>query len=127
MAFVNDVLREDEIREYRISEYQVIKPGAGTIDRERNMKLFYTGHPHEDMSVNYFLFVWNELKIDVVLHRTITENTNTVTWKLKGISLTRNMLNRSGVLEDLREAMRVYGYCGYSIFKCGEVNVEINF
>lgn len=126
MAFVNDLLCEDEIREYRISDYQIIKPGAGTIDREKNLKLFYTGHPHEDMYKNYFAFIWNEILITVALGKELTGNT--VIWKLRGIDIPRESgLDKNEVLEELRNAMRVYGYSGYSIFSYGEVEVEIAF
>lgn len=126
MAFVNDLLRDDEIREYRISEYQIIEPGAGTIDREKNLKLFYTGHPHEDMVKSFFLFVWDEKMIRVTMNKILGEAC--VIWRLNAISIPRECgLSKEEVLEELRNALRVYGFSGYSIVKYDDVEVKIEF
>ena len=126
MAFVNDLLKDDEIREYKISDYNIIEPGAGTIDREKNLKLFYTGHPHEDMEKNYFAFIWNERLIRVTMAKILTENS--VIWKLKAIDIPRESgLDRNEVLQELRNAMKAYGLKGYSIVPYDDVEVEIDF
>ena len=126
MAFVNDLLEDDEIREYDVSEYKVFKPGAGTIDREKNLKLFYTGHPHEDMVQRFFLFVWDEKKIRVTMSRILGDDC--VIWRLNAISIPRECgLGKEDVLEELRNAFRVYGLSGYSIVKYDPVKVEIEF
>lgn len=126
MAFVNDLLKDDEIREYKISDYNIIEPGAGTIDREKNLKLFYTGHPHEDMVENYFAFIWDERLIRVTMAKILTDNS--VIWRLKAIDISRNSdLDRNEVLQELRNAMKVYGLTGYSIVPYDDVEVEIDF
>ena len=126
MAFVNDLLKDHEIREYKISDYQIIQPGAGTIDREKNLKLFYTGHPREDMEQNYFAFIWDERLIRVTMAKILTENS--VIWRLKAIDLSRKSdLDRNEVLQELRNAMKVYGLKGYSIVPYDDVEVEIDF
>ena len=126
MAFVNDLLKDHEIREYKISDYNIIEPGAGTIDREKNLKLFYTGHPHEDMARNYFAFIWQETLIRATMERTLTETS--VIWKLKAIDIPRKSdLDRDEVVNELRNAMKVYGLSGYSIVSYDDVEVEIDF
>lgn len=126
MAFVNDLLKDDEIREYKISDYNIIEPGAGTIDREKNLKLFYTGHPHEDMVQNHFAFIWNETLIRATMAKILTENS--VIWKLKAIDIPRESgLDRNEVLQELRNAMKAYGLKGYSIVPYDDVEVEIDF
>ena len=126
MAFVNDRLKDHEIREYKISDYQIIRPGVGTIDREKNLKLFCTGHPHEDMVENYFAFIWDERLIRVTMAKILTDNS--VIWRLKAIDISRNSdLDRNEVLQELRNAMKVYGLTGYSIVPYDDVEVEIDF
>lgn len=126
MAFVNDLLKDHEIREYKISDYNIIEPGAGTIDRDKNLKLFYTGHPHEDMVENYFAFIWDERLIRVTMERTLTETS--VIWKLKAIDIPRKSdLDRDEVVNELRNAMKAYGLKGYSIVPYDDVEVEIDF
>ena len=126
MAFENDLLREDEIREYIISDYNIIRPGAGTIDREKNLKLFYTGHPHEDMVTSFFAFIWDEILIKVTMEKILTDNS--VIWKLKGICIPKESgLDKNDVLKELRNAMKVYGLSGYSIVSYGAVEVETDF
>ncbi|MBE5927138.1 MAG: hypothetical protein E7270_09280 [Lachnospiraceae bacterium] len=126
MAFVNDKLAESEIREYVVSPYQIVKDGACTIDREKNLRLYYTGHPHEDNDRHYFLFVWNETMINVSLRRNIIGNT--IYWKLTGIDIPSS-LDKYMVLEELENALKEYRYVGASAIKImnNGVDVEVDF
>ena len=118
MAFVNDLLRDDEIREW--------EPGAGTIDREKDLRLFYDGHPREDMVKNFFIFDWKGTIIRVTMDKILKENS--VLWKLKAIDIPRGSgLTKDEVLEELRNAMKVDGFTGYSIVKYDPVEIEIDF
>ena len=126
MAFVNDLLNDEEIKEYKLSEYNIIKAGAGTIDREKNLRLFYNGHPHEDMVKNFFIFDWKGIIIRVTMNKILKKNS--VLWQLRAIDIPAGSgLGKNEVLEELRNAMRVYGYKGYSIIKYDDVEVEIDF
>ena len=126
MAFVNDLLNDEEIKEYKLSEYNIIKAGAGTIDREKNLRLFYNGHPREDMVTNYFIFDWKGTIIRVTMNKILKKNS--VLWQLRAIDIPAGSgLGKNEVLEELRNAMRVYGYKGYSIIKYDDVEVEIDF
>lgn len=127
MAFVNDLLEESEKREYHLSTYQHLCPGACTIDREKNIRLHYTGHPHEDCDNHYFLFDYQETQIKLSLHRTFIGN-NTVHWKLQGIRIP-DFLDKKTVLEELENALKVYKLSGYSIvkYKDDDIEVEVDF
>ena len=126
MAFINDLLNDEEIKEYKLSEYNIIEAGAGTIDREKNLRLFYNGHPREDMVTNYFIFDWKGTIIRVTMNKILKKNS--VLWQLRAINIPAGCgLDKNEVLEELRNAMRVYGYKGYSIIKYDDVDVEIDF
>lgn len=126
MAFVNDRLREDEVREYRLSEYKTIKPGALTIDREKDLRLFYNGHPQEDRVTSFFVFDWKGTIIQATLDRILKEHS--VLWKLRAIDIPYETgLTKNEVLEELRNAMKVFGLNGYSIVKYDPVETEIDF
>lgn len=127
MAFVNDKLTKSEIREYFISSYQQLKPGACTIDREKNIRLHYTGHPHEDTDNHYFLLDYQETNIKLSLHRTFIGN-NTIHWRLQGIHIP-DFLDKKTVLEELENALKVYQLSGYSIVprKYDTLEVEVDF
>ena len=126
MAFVNDLLKDEEIKEYKLSEYNIMEPGAGTIDREKNLRLFYNGHPRGDMVTNYFIFDWKGTVIRATMNKILKEDS--VLWQLRAIDIpVESGLRKNEVLEELRNAMRVYGFTGYSIVKYDDVDVEIDF
>ena len=43
MAFKNVELLKEEIKEYQIPNYRVIKPGVGTVDREKILNYLNIG------------------------------------------------------------------------------------
>lgn len=127
MAFVNDLLEESEKREYHLSTYQHLRPGACTIDREKNIRLHYTGHPHEDCDNHFFLFDYQGTNIKLSLHRTFIGD-NTIHWRLQGIHIP-DSLDKKTILEELKNALKVYQLSGYSIVPeiYDPLEVEVDF
>ena len=118
MGFVNSRLSEDEMKEYDIPRYGKVKFGGGTIDREKGIRLFdYANGPVREPSDLFdFVFDWDGCVIFVGLKQKL-EN-GIVSWSLDYIKIPENAkMERSEVIEELRQAMKVYGYEGYRYFK----------
>ena len=120
MGFINSRLSEDEIREYDIPEYRKFKFGGGTIDREKGIRLFkYANGPgdiRDPSNLFDFVFDWDGCVMFVGLKRKL-EN-STISWSLDYLDIPEStQLERSEVIEELRQAMKVYGYEGYRYFK----------
>ena len=125
MAFKNVKLNLDEIKEYEISGDQKIRPIGGTIDREKNIKLFNYGHTFENYREQKFILVWDECIINVLLSNKFVSKT-VCEWNLCNISIPQNCtIRKEDVMGELRNAMKVYGVFGYKFWNGNFDNSEI--
>ena len=110
MAFINERISKEERQEYELS-CRTVKPRKWTIDKEKNVKLFEYWTNIDNPCEKYFGLIWHDYIIEVVLLKEIQENT--VFWSLKSIRIPVELKsNEQDIIEDLREAMKVYGSDG---------------
>jgi len=126
MAYVNEMISEEEKRAYMIPGYKEITPSILTIDREKNTKLFkYWTNIDEPKEIS-FAFVYQELVTDMILVKSVEKNT--VTWSLKSIWMPNELLSqKQDVMEELRKALKTYGLFGYEIRKTIDIETVVNF
>lgn len=114
MSFKNVKLLEEEIKEYQIPNYRTIKPKKGTIDREKNIKLFKYWTNIDDPYEKEFVLVWDEVVIDLTLKYELVES-NTCQWCLKEIVIPKGCsIRKEDILTELRKAIMTYGVLGFS-------------
>ena len=104
-----------------IPGYKEITPGSWVIDREKDIKLFdyWTNidEPHED----YFALVYKDLVYKIVLISDYIDG-NTIRWKAYyPLDLSEELL------QELREAMKVYKSFGSPIPSLATADVVIDF
>lgn len=121
MAYVCEWVSENEKKGYMIPGYKEITPGSWVIDREKDIKIFdyWTNidEPHED----YFALVYKEPVYKVVLISDYIDG-NTVRWKAcYPLNLSEELV------QELREAMKVYKSFGSPIPSLATVDVVIDF
>ncbi len=110
MAYVNERIPKEERQEYELS-CRTVKPRMWTIDKEKNVKLFEYWTNIDNPCEKYFGLIWHDYIIEVVLIKEIKENT--VYWSLGSISIPIELKQcEKEIVEDLREAMKVYGSDG---------------
>jgi len=126
MAYVNEIIPEEEKRTYMIPGYKEITPSILTIDREKNIKLFkYWTNIDEPHEVS-FAFVYQENVVKMVLIKHVKENT--VTWNLKSIRIPDELLSqKQEVMDELRKALKTYGLFGYQLGKPRNTETVVNF
>ena len=126
MAFVNERIPKNERREFQVSKYQKITPFTWTIDRERNIFLFECGY-HIETAETEFRFVWEGKVFKVVLKKD-TFMPNIVKWSISDFIIPDEYKCKEEIiLENLREAMKVYGFSGYEYNNSRTAEVVINF
>ena len=121
MAYVIERIAKNERKGYQILGYKEITPSKWVIDKEKNIKLFkyWTNidEPHED----YFALVYKELVYKVVLISDYIDG-NTVRWKAYyPLNLSEELV------QELREAMKVYKSFGSPIPSLATAGVVIDF
>lgn len=125
MAFINERISKEERFEYVLS-YRKIKPRKWTIDKEKNVKLFKYWTNIDNPCEKYFGLIWRDYVIEVIL----LEETkiNTVFWSLGSISIPIELKQcEKEIVEDLREAMKVYGSDGTQFANgksCSSIEIE---
>ncbi len=115
MAFVNDKLRDEERKEYKIPYTEKVKAFCGgTIDRENDIKLFYlskylSNGPVMEPSDKYkFLFDYKgDVKFPTL--KQIVKG-NDISWYLV---YSDGLNDNPDALQALREALIVYAANGY--------------
>lgn len=74
----------------------------------------------------WFLLVWKEIIITIIMSQEVKGNT--IKWKLGSLTIHSNdSLNKESVLCELCEAMKAYGYSGFSYFEPIKAEIEIDF
>lgn len=115
MGFINEPIPRDQKQTYEIPDYRAITPGFWTIDKERNIFLFDYWTNIDNPSEKYFAFYWKDICFKVVMWSSFVDDYS-IKWGL--VSLTQAekkdlLIDKKEVLNDLREAFKVYGVSGY--------------
>ena len=140
MAFINEKLTNEQKEEFNswgimqpyfgfgriIDETPMRNPWYWTVDKERKMYLLDTTYDREYINECVFIFIWNGKDYRVQFYCR-TEANNTVIWELPKKYLIDTVFpycEEEHFLDDLREALRVYGYTGRPNENC---NIKIMF
>lgn len=127
MAFVNERIPKNERREFQVSKYQKITPFTWTIDRERDIFLFECGSNWDEPSEIEFIYVWKNIRFDIILKKE-TYSPNIVKWSISDFIIPDEYKCKEEIiLENLREAMKVYGFSGYEYNNSRTAEVVVNF
>lgn len=127
MAFVNERIPLDERREFQISKYEKKTPSKWTIDREKNIILFRLSTNRDKPSEIAFGFVWENIIFKVVFIKE-TFMPNIVKWTIKSFYIPDEYKGKKeAILQELRNAMHIYGYAGLQFYDEGPVEVITNF
>ena len=128
MGFVNERVPENERKDFKIpSYYKVVTPKYWTIDREKSIILFKYWTNIDEPSEKYFAFIWKDEIVNLTFICEIPD-VNTVKWSIKNISIPKPVEGeKNKILDELREAMSVYGFSGYSFAKVKAEEVIIDF
>ena len=123
MGFVNRRFEESEKRSYKV-DGEEISLGRGTIDAERDIRLIdYDDHQLEfgNPGNKYYRFVfdWKGHVIPVALQRVWVKEYSVISWSVYGVfgfvRLPEEIEHmRTEILEDLREAVKVFKFEGWS-------------
>ena len=126
MAYVNELVPEEELRTYMIPGYREITPRCWTIDKEKSTKLFWYWTNIDEPQEQFFVFVHQEVVIDMVLIKHVRENT--VTWNLKSITIPDELLpQKQEMMDEIRKALKTYGLFGYQFGKPRNTETVVNF
>lgn len=111
MAFVNDKLRDEERKEYKIPYTEKVKAFyGGTIDRENDIRLFYLSNGPVMEPSDKFTFVFDYKGIVKYPTLVRSEKDNDIRWYLYN---SYGMQDNPDALQALREALIVYAANGY--------------
>ena len=121
MAYVIERIDKHERKGYMVPGYKEISPSKWVIDKEKDIKIFkyWTNidEPHEE----YFALVHKELVSKVVLISDYIDG-NTVRWKAYfPLDLSEELV------QELRDAMKVYKSFGSPIPSLATADVVIDF
>ncbi len=128
VAFTNEKLTSEQAGEFNslkikrpifgfgriIREIDMELPWYWTIDKERKMYLMPTSRDRDYPDERVFIFVWNN-KNYLVQFNVSFENGYTVVWNIPKKYLINNLFpycTEENFLDDLREALIVYGVSG---------------
>lgn len=115
MAFVNERILEEQRMEYQINESRKENPSSWTIDKDKNVKFFRYWTDIDNPSQKYFALIWKGRAFEVRLKSELCKP-NAIKWDLMQISLPKELENsKNEILQDLREALLVYGFEGFKI------------
>lgn len=115
MGFVNEPMPRDQRQTYEIPDYRAITPGRWTVDKERDIFLFIYWTNIDNPSEKYFAFYWKNVCFKAVMWSSFVDD-NTIEWGLLSLEQAEKkdlLINKQEVLNDLREAFKVYGVSGY--------------
>ena len=127
MAFVNEMITQNERREFQISKYEKKTPFFWTIDREKNIILFEITTNRDEPTEIEFGFVWRDVVLDVTFNKE-TFQPNIVKWTIKSMHIPDEYKEqKEEIVQELRNAMCVYGFSGFQFYKKESVEVIINF
>ena len=127
MAFVNERISQNERREFQISKYEKKTPFFWTIDREKNFILFEIITNRDKPTEIEFGFVWQDMILDVVFNKERFQP-NIVKWTIESLDIPNEFKeHKDERMQELRNAMRVYGFSGFQFYKKGPVEVITNF
>ena len=127
MAYVNEMVPEEEKKEYQMPNLEKKIPRTWTIDREKNIVLLPYGRNIDEPKEKRFILVKDEnIVFSAILLREVAENT--VIWNMEGYKIWKECsLSEDLLLEELREALRAYGYNGYQVLGPLKCKIMINF
>ena len=127
MAFINERVPKEQKKEFAIPNYRTITPSFWTIDKEKNIILFDYWTNIDKPNEEYFALVINSSIIKVKLWRE-TEHPNIVRWSGISVDIPSSCkLDKSTILEILREAMKTYGMSGFQFYDEGPIETIIEF
>ncbi len=115
MAYINEFVSREEERVFELPPYsRKVTKRKWTIDKAKDAILFQDGVDRENPEDEYFYFFYKGKIVNIILNGMEYVDSNTKKWKITGISIP-NGLKREEVLDELREALRVYGQRGMTI------------
>ena len=123
MAFINKHLKVAERKEFTIPGYnKKYVPTKWTIDKERDIVFFEYGNSSEYLpNVKKFALVVNDEVFCYEMSRTVTDEN--IIWK-GGFGSKDNSIQYTEEADELlKEALKVYGYCGSPLDKPEDVVV----
>lgn len=126
MAYENIRLNDDELKTYIIpSTGRKVTPRVCTMDREKGYLLYNYFTDREDPRITYFIFIYKNKVIDMILDGEEFVDCETRKWKLISISIPK-WVNKKKVLIELREAIKTYGCFGMTSkrFNCGKAVID---
>lgn len=113
MAFVNEYVPEKEIRTFEIPPYgRKVTPHRWTVNKEKNTILYNYSTNKDRPNEKHFVFFMDDHIILLTLNCELFVNTNTVKWRMQSISEIPKDLVEIEILNELREAIKVYGCTG---------------
>lgn len=124
MAFVNEFVKDEEMREFEIPGYMEYTPTVWTIDRERNVILFdyLDGNEYLPDLYEFALVIGNDI-FCYRMGRYIEKNH--IMWKGGFGSKISDKQYTEEADELLKEALIVYGTIGSPFDKNNDVTVEL--
>lgn len=127
MAFVNEMIPQNERREFQISKYEKKTPYFWTINREKNTILFKFETNRDEPAETEFGFVWKDAVFKVILIKE-TFMPNIVKWTIKNFYIPNEYKEKKEeILQELRDAMREYGFSGFQFYNKEPAEVIIDF
>jgi len=122
MAFVNEMMTPEEVKEFASRKIPnpgnprfTLDPYRWTIDRNENVILLKTLQDREEPFDYYFLLLWKEIPISLRLRDAWSkeDNCSIRTWDLISIdSRVQLKEHRTEIGQSLKDALRVYGVDG---------------
>lgn len=122
MAYENISLKKDELRTFIIpTRGWKITPDFCTMDKEKGTILYKYFVDREFPDREYFVLIYKDKVIDMLLDGEEFVAPDTRKWKLISISIPEG-LDKEEVLAELREALMIYGCDGspFNKFSCGK-------
>lgn len=135
MAFENCRLSDDELRKYDPGYpwqewlHGEFMPGAGTIDRENDIRLFKYGNGPVDEPSDLFQFIFDYKGIPLKVESKKVLGEHDVYWRGCSIERVKDFpYDYEDVKQALRDAMTVYAFDGYHFKEENEeMTVHIEF
>ena len=116
MAYVNE---EADGRVFEVPVFGEFQPFSWTRDRKKDAILFDYHTEREDPDRKYFYFQYKKQCVNIILDGREFVDPNTIKWKLVSIDVPKG-LSKEEVLNELREAIEVYGCRGTFFMRPGK-------
>jgi hypothetical protein len=123
MAFVNEYVAEKDSRTFVTAYGRKLTPGKWTIDKEKDVILFWRKKDQEPPHDEDFIFYYRGYVIDLTMHQIVIDP-NIVKWRVLSINIPKE-LEYGEVMLELKEAFVVYGYNGSPFWNNEDYIVEL--